>query len=208
MKLNHFLITNYNILTLFYFIICFVLFCFREQYLFNVFEVIVSTLESKLQRIENLDRAVEHLMRRVEALDSRVTDNIDKTDSVISKLRAFDLKPIELDMKLISLDRKVSDIDSKLVILKNQLDSNLLPGDDINAEASEKKPVVDVSKLLSSELDALRSSTASVDRKLQFHINLVSENLGKVLSMMTDVHEAVVEPVIIQTGQPHHYRNR
>ncbi|XP_039286054.1 uncharacterized protein LOC120351791 [Nilaparvata lugens] len=30
----------------------------REQYLFNVFEVIVSTLESKLQRIENLDKAV------------------------------------------------------------------------------------------------------------------------------------------------------
>lgn len=66
--------------------------CCREQYLFNVFEVIVSTLESKLQRIENLDKAVEHLMRRVEALDSRVNDNIDKTDAVITKLRTLDLK--------------------------------------------------------------------------------------------------------------------
>lgn len=65
---------------------------FREQYLFNVFEVIVSTLESKLQRIENLDKAVEHLTRRVEALDSRVNDNIDKTDAVITKLRTLDLK--------------------------------------------------------------------------------------------------------------------
>lgn len=65
---------------------------YREQYLFNVFEVIVSTLESKLQRIENLDKAVEHLMRRVEALDSRVNDNIDKTDAVITKLRTLDLK--------------------------------------------------------------------------------------------------------------------
>lgn len=68
------------------------LYCCREQYLFNVFEVIVSTLESKLQRIENLDKAVEHLMRRVEALDSRVNDNIDKTDAVITKLRTLDLK--------------------------------------------------------------------------------------------------------------------
>jgi len=68
------------------------LICCREQYLFNVFEVIVSTLESKLQRIENLDKAVEHLMRRVEALDSRVNDNIDKTDAVITKLRTLDLK--------------------------------------------------------------------------------------------------------------------
>lgn len=190
--------------------------CFREQYLFNVFEVIVSTLESKLQRIENLDRAVEHLMRRVEALDSRVNDNIDKTDSIIEKLQTFDLKLFQggtlnqaennLSERLVSLDRKVSNIDSKLVILKNQLDSNFLPADDINAEASEKKPVsmnvLDITKVLSSELDSLRSSTSNVDRKLQFHINLVSENLGKILSMMSDVHEAVVEPVVIQTGPP------
>lgn len=191
----------------------------REQYLFNVFEVIVSTLESKLQRIENLDKAVEHLMRRVEQLDSRVTDNIDKTDSIISKLRTLDLKlfqpsgdPTNIDIRLLSLDQKVNDIDSKLVTLKNQLDSNFLPADDFNAEASEKKPVsmnvVDVSKLIGSELDALRTSTANVDRKLQFHINLVSENLGKILGMMTDVHEAVVEPVIIHTAQPQAFRNR
>lgn len=189
---------------------------FREQYLFNVFEVIVSTLESKLQRIENLDRAVEHLMRRVEALDSRVNDNIDKTDSVIEKLQAFDLKLFQggtlsqvdsnLSERLVALDKKVSNIDNKLVNLKNQLDSNFLPADDINAEASEKKPVsmnvLDITKVLSSELDSLRSSTSNVDRKLQFHINLVSENLGKILSMMSDVYEAVVEPVVIQTGPP------
>lgn len=188
-----------------------------------MFEVIVSTLESKLQRIENLDKAVEHLMRRVEALDSRVTDNIDKTDSIIAKLRSFDLKlfqtnpsgPVDnhLDMRLVSLDQKVSDIDSKLVGLKNQLDSNFLPADDINAEASEKKPIsmnaLDISKLLSTELEALRSSTSNVDRKLQFHINLVSENLGKMLTMISDVHEAVVEPVIIQTAPPpHSHRNK
>ncbi|XP_039286053.1 angiopoietin-2 [Nilaparvata lugens] len=158
-------------------------------------------------------------MRRVEALDSRVTDNIDKTDSIISKLRTLDLKlfqpsgdPTNIDIRLLSLDQKVNDIDSKLVTLKNQLDSNFLPADDFNAEASEKKPismnVVDVSKLIGSELDSLRTSTANVDRKLQFHINLVSENLGKILGMMTDVHEAVVEPVIIHTGQPQAFRNR
>ncbi|XP_054274306.1 angiopoietin-related protein 1-like [Macrosteles quadrilineatus] len=195
----------------------------REQYLFNVFEVIVSTLESKLQRIENLDKAVEHLMRRVEALDSRVNDNIDKTDSIIEKLQTFDLKLFQggtlsqvdnnLSERLVQLDQKVSNIDSKLVGLKNQLDSNFLPADDINAEASEKKPismnVLDITKVLSSELDSLRSSTSNVDRKLQFHINLVSENLGKILSMMSDVHEAVVEPVVIQTGPPPQaFRNR
>lgn len=199
----------------------------------------MSTLETKLQRIENLDKAVEHLMRRVEALDSRVNDNIDKTDSVISKLRAMDARLFQaapgglaaavvaggastaggaaaaaaaaaaagdIDNRLVSLDQKVSDIGSKLSTLKNQLDTNFLPADDINAEASEKKPVsmnvVDIGKVLSAEvsreLQALRTATASVDRldrKLSFHMNAVSESLGKVLNMVTDVHEAVVEHV-------------
>lgn len=175
--------------------------------MFNVFEVIVSTLETKLQRIENLDKAVEHLMRRVEALDSRVTNNIDKTEAVIGKLRSLDTKLFQkepgtlghhLETRLTTLDRKVGDIDAKLVGLKSQLDNNFLaPADDINAEASEKKPVnvhqVDMSKLINTQLDNIRSNTANIDRKLQFHINMVSDGLGKMISMVTDVHGAIVE---------------
>lgn len=188
---------------------CVVFFFFfsREQYLFNVFEVVVSTLETKLQRIENLDKAVEHLMRRVEALDSRVTNNIDKTEAVIGKLRSLDIKLFQkepgtlghhLETRLTTLDRKVGDIDTKLVGLKIQLDNNFLtPADDINAEASEKKPVnvhhVDVTKLLNTQLDTIRSNTANIDRKLQFHINMVSDGLGKIMNMVTDVHGAIVE---------------
>lgn len=184
-----------------------VVFIYREQYLFNVFEVIVSTLETKLQRIENLDKAVEHLMRRVEALDSRVTNNIDKTEAVIGKLRSLDTKLFQkepgtlghhLETRLTTLDQKVGDIDAKLVGLKSQLDNNFLaPADDINAEASEKKPVnvhhSDVTKLLNVQMDTIRSNTANIDRKLQYHINMVSDGLGKIISMVTDVHGAIVE---------------
>ncbi|XP_047544175.1 angiopoietin-related protein 2 [Vanessa atalanta] len=220
----------------------------REQYIFNVFEVIVSTLETKLQRIENLDKAVEHLMRRVEALDSRVNDNIHKTDAIISKLGNLDLKLFSqlaqsgeetatennnrktndnklsnaqmLDKKLESLDQKVSDIDTKLVGLKTQIDNNFLPVDDINAEASEKKPinlnVIEIAKSLNTEVineitkevDQLRSSMSTVDRKLQFHINLVSENLGKVLYMMADVHAAIVEPEAASINVNNIFKNR
>lgn len=216
--------------------------CFREQYIFNVFEVIVSTLETKLQRIENLDKAVEHLMRRVEALDARVNDNIHKTDAIISKLGNLDLKlfsqigqateenttkrQIEvnnaqlLDRKLESLDQKMTNIDTTLVGLKTQIDNNFLPVDDINAEASEKKPinlnVIEIAKGLNSEVvneitkevDQLRTSMSTVDRKLQFHINLVSENLGKVLYMMADVHAAIVEPEAASINVNSLFKNR
>lgn len=208
--------------------VAFFLHCFsfphREQQLLNVFEVVVSTLEGKLQRIDNLDKAVEHLMRRVESLDSKMADNILKTDSVISKLRTLDSKLTivddgpdrpnslrmakstnSLDSRLVSLDQKVSDIDSKLNGLKSQIDSNFLSVDDINAEASERKTVsmnvAEITKAMHSEvmghitkeLGQLRSITDGIDKKLQFHINVVSENLGKTLNLLNDVHDAVVD---------------
>lgn len=188
-----------------------------------MFEIVVSTLEGKLQRIDNLDKAVEHLMRRVEQLDDRVADNILKTDAVISNLQNLDNKisvdnqdigqfgsslkmsSNVLETSLLSLDQKVSDIDSKLEGLKSQIDNNFLPVDDINAEASEKKPIsmnvieitrsmnAEVINHVTNELGDLKSTTEDLDKKLQFHINLVSENIGKVLRMIGDIHEAVVD---------------
>lgn len=116
-----------------------------------------------------------------------------------------DRTPETLGEKLVSLDQKVSDIDHKLVNLKNQLDNNFLQSDDINAEASEKKPVsmsvIEITKAMSNEvmnhmtieIENLRQATGSMDRKLQFHMNLVSDNLGALYNMVTDVHEAIVE---------------
>ncbi|CAO1395686.1 unnamed protein product [Diamesa serratosioi] len=194
----------------------------REQQLLNVFEVVISTLEGKLQRIDNLDKAVEHMMRRVESLDNKVADNIVKTDAVITRLGDLHNKlsddevmsrdkfsrstlSTSLNGRLTTLDQKVSDIDTKLVGLKIQIDNNFLPLDDINAEASEKKPITaELNKAMNSEvmghltkdLDQLRKTTDAIDKKLQFHINLVSENVGKMLYLVKDVHEAVVDQTI------------
>lgn len=186
----------------------------------NVFEVVITTLEGKLQRIDNLDKAVEHLMRRVETLDNRVVDNIRKTDSVISKLRVLDnlaydttdsvpfvktTKTNNLDNRLVQLDQKVSDIDSKLEVLKSQIDNNFLPADDFNVEASEKKPVsmnvVEITKAMNAEvinhvtkeLGQLKATTEGIDKKLQFHINIASESFGKILNQINEIHEALVE---------------
>lgn len=182
----------------------------------------ISTLEGKLQRIDNLDKAVEHMMRRVESLDHKIADNILKTDAIITRLGDLNTKLTDddammssklskssstsLNNKLSSLDQKVSDIDTKLVSLKNQIDNNFLPVDDINAEASEKKPIhmnvaAEITRAMNNEvmshvtkdLDQLRKTTEAIDKKLQFHVNLVSQNVGKMLNLVQDVHEAVVE---------------
>ncbi|XP_045462828.1 angiopoietin-1 [Harmonia axyridis] len=196
----------------------------RERYLFEFFEALISTLDTKLQRIENLDKAVEHLMRKVESLSTRVSGNIEKTEIVLSKLenldsRLFRAQPSSyfsnterpepnIDKKLQNLETKVDGIDGKLNDLKNHFDGNgnsFLPNDEFNAEASEKKPVhmnvVEITKALntevinhvSKELGQLRESTSNIDRKLQFHINLVSDNLGKMLHRITDIHHAIID---------------
>lgn len=115
-----------------------------------------------------------------------------------------DQAPETLGEKLISLDQKVSDIDHKLVNLKNQLDNNFLQSDDINAEASEKKPVsmsvIEITKAMNNEvmnhmtleIENLKQATGSMDRKLQFHMNLMSDNLGAMYNMISDVHDAVI----------------
>lgn len=185
-------------------------FC-REQQLLSIFEAVISTLEGKLQRIDNLDKAVEHMMRRVESLDHKVGDNILKTDAIITrlgdlhtKLSADDLSKLSrssaapsLNNRLTQLDQKVSNIDTKLVKLKNQIDTNFLPVDDINAEASERKPIHamnnEIMGHVTKDLDHLRKTTDAIDKKLQFHVNLVSQNVAKMLNLVQDVHEAIVE---------------
>lgn len=167
-------------------------------------------------------------MRRVEGLDNRLTDNLDKTDSVIAKLRSLDLRLFQgglrgsgssaettargpgtkeavesFDLRLVSLNKKVSDIDTKLSGLKNQLDSNFLPADDINAEASEKKTMsIDISKAINTEVmqhisrefDGLKTTASNVERKLQVHMSSVHDQMNRALFMISEVREAVVEP--------------
>jgi hypothetical protein len=191
-------------------IFSFFFFC-REQQLLSIFEAVISTLEGKLQRIDNLDKAVEHMMRRVESLDHKVGDNILKTDAIITRLGDINTKlsvddsnklsrsasAPSLNNRLTQLDQKVSGIDTKLVKLKNQIDTNFLPVDDINAEASERKPIHamnnEIMGHVTKDLDHLRKTTDAIDKKLQFHVNLVSQNVAKMLNLVQDVHEAIVE---------------
>lgn len=152
------------------------------------------------------------MMRRVESLDHKVADNILKTDAIITRLGDLNTKLSvddlfkssrsssnnpSLNNRLTQLDQKVSNIDTKLVKLKNQIDNNFLQNDDINAEASERKPIHTMNNEImghvTKDLDSLRKTTEAIDKKLQFHVNLVSQNVAKMLNLVQDVHEAVVE---------------
>ena len=38
-----------------------------------MFEIVLSTIENKLQRVENLDRAVHHLMRKMDIMERKLS---------------------------------------------------------------------------------------------------------------------------------------
>lgn len=167
--------------------------------------------ESVISKLRNLDNKISvdtGMTAHPNADAATVNDNGATSGAGKVKIAAN-----VLDSRLIALDRKVSDIDVKLEGLKSQIDNNFLAVDDIGAEASEKKPIsmnvleitknmnAEVISHVSNELGDLRTTTESMDKKLQFHINIVSENIGRVLKMIGDIHEAVVDHHI----DPHYY---
>ncbi|KAM7344645.1 uncharacterized protein ACRADG_011288 isoform 2-T2 [Cochliomyia hominivorax] len=180
------------------------------------------SVEHMMKRMEILDNRVsdnlvktDSVISKLRSLDTKISNDIIDTGHVIgAENRAATARSPrtssasstqQLDNRLVLLDQKVSDIDSKLEVLKNQIDNNLLQVDEFNAEASEKKPismnVIEITKAMnaevmshvSNELSELRDTTDNIDKKLQFHINIVSENVGRMLRMVGDIHEAVVD---------------
>lgn len=179
-------------------------------------------VEHLMKRVEQLDNKMvdsidktDSVIDKLRLLDTHITATAD-THETPTNIFGKSLRSVvssggfvssnHIDSKLVSLDQKVSDIDFKLGELKNQIDTNFLPAvDELNAEASEKKPIsmnvieitrtmnADVISHVTNEMNDLKSSTDAMDKKLQFHINLVSENIARVLRMIGDIHEAVVD---------------
>lgn len=58
----------------------------RDPYIFNLFEVLLTTLESKLRRVENMDRALERLVRRLDTVENRLAVNLNTTAQLVRLL--------------------------------------------------------------------------------------------------------------------------
>ncbi|KAL3284188.1 hypothetical protein HHI36_018354 [Cryptolaemus montrouzieri] len=168
-----------------------------------------------MRRIESLDSRVSNNIDQTESILSKLGNLDDKLFrgkssaylSGNSDSNDENIDNLSLNRRLLTIDRKIDGIGGKLSELKNHLEGGnaFLQNEEFNAEASEKKPihmnVVEITKALntevinhvSKELGQLRESTSNIDRKLQFHINLVSDNLGKMLLRIMDIHHAIID---------------
>lgn len=103
--------------------------------MYSLFEITLSAIDSKLKRVDNLERAMETMMLRL-------AENTARSDAILSQLRAMDGRGAgvrsaanggagggmadTLEPRILALDEKVSLIGTKLNVLTYQLDTNSL----------------------------------------------------------------------------------
>ncbi|XP_050745626.1 angiopoietin-2 isoform X5 [Drosophila biarmipes] len=169
------------------------------KYMETVQNRVVNNVEKTDLIISQLQKIQNSMSKSMPDVQSPYLDYINETTKLAHNSSAL------LKEQIVKLDRKVTDIDNKLEGLKVQIDNSLLQVEDFKGEASEKKhvtsPVNGMTKSLSyeamthisSELSDLRDSTDNIDKKLQFHINIVSKNIGRMMSMMDEIHFALYD---------------
>ena len=166
-------------------------------------QVILSTLESKLRRVENLDRAVQHLMRKFDSLERIVESNY------VAAAIVREEEAAKAHQRFSNLDAKLDKLVEKFDSVCEEEETELL--EDIIALPSIRRSRIFVPPPPNDHFDGatpqstfkpgsvleavedMRGAVEGMDRRLAFHINIVAENMGKMKGMIRDVHGAVIE---------------
>lgn len=149
----------------------------------KMFEAVLATMETKLQRVENLDRAVHHLMRKMDVMERKLSG---KDADILAAIQTLEKQNNEA---LVSV--KLNQLSAKLDTLCSKSDHhNTLDDDVLVAEPSNRR-----SKVLNDidGMEDVREIINGIDRRLGFHINIVSENMGKMTHMVEEVRDALID---------------
>ncbi|XP_066983324.1 angiopoietin-2 isoform X1 [Macrobrachium rosenbergii] len=182
----------------------------RDPYIFNLFEVLLTTLETKLRRVENMDRALERLVRRLDTMEARLAVNFNTTTQMAQLLenRLLDPKTFRsnsgrsasgsteedltnslMEQRLFLLTEHVARIDKKLSNMQKALDSNSisLPQDELVASASENYRV-GVPRVQALEKNSFQNDELT---RLQESMDIVQDSVNS-MDRRLQIHMAYV----------------
>ena len=173
-----------------------------------MFEVVLATIETKLQRVENLDRAVHHLMRKMDMMERKL---IGKDADIMAAVLDLEKQNSEahVSVKLNQLSAKLDNLCHQTSDDKNEIHSGIggSAADIFLAEPSIRK-----SRVLGSFpnersdedniMDDVKEVINGIDQRLGVHINIVSENLGKMSNMVEEVRNAILDEELEDRGEP------
>ena len=159
----------------------------------NMFEVVLATIETKLQRVENLDRAVHHLMRKMDMMERKLSS---KDADVLAAVQALEKQTNEahVSVKLNQLSAKLDNLCDNNSIEQIEQESPVADSDILEAQASDRKSRVFQGPASASvSMDDVKEVINGIDRRLGVHINIVSENLGKMTHMVEEVRSVLID---------------
>lgn len=231
----------------------------RDPYVYSLFEITLSSIDSKLSKMDKVERALEALTDKMDAIDARLSDTARRSDALLGQLKTVEERlgrigdadatgrhqstiADNLQPRILALDEKVSLIGSKLNVLAYQLDTNSIwwsshneSSSDYAAESSEQKSYVVSAQATptgnrepwtgtkrsgsesdssaptatrtnrqnrqnrqnwlangSQEADTIRATMSSMDRHLKILIELFSEQMDKMLTIVGDVRQSLL----------------
>jgi len=137
----------------------------RDSYVYSLFEMTLSSIDSKLSKVDKVERSLEALADKMDAIDARLDVSARRSDALLGQLTSVEQQLTNmadvnnnqkqstiadnLQPRILALDEKVSLIGSKLNVLAYQLDTNSIwwnlyneTSADYAAESSEQKSYV------------------------------------------------------------------
>ena len=58
---------------------------YRDPLLYNMFEVLISSLDDKFKRVDTIERAIHMVMRHMEIMDTRLQESNNMTASILNR---------------------------------------------------------------------------------------------------------------------------
>ena len=131
----------------------------------NMFEVVLATIETKLQRVENLDRAVHHLMRKMDMMERKLSS---KDADVLAAVQALEKQTNEahVSVKLNQLSAKLDNLCDNNSIEQIEQESPIADSDILEAQASDRKSRVFQGPASASvSMDDVKEVINGIDRR-------------------------------------------
>ncbi|KAK2714874.1 hypothetical protein QYM36_009166, partial [Artemia franciscana] len=180
----------------------------------SVFDTILNAIDSKLKKIDTLERAVERLNGKIEDFESRHIDILDYLRTIDQRLLVREETQfgepgaIELEPKIAAIDEKVSSINNRIHVLANHLDINddFADNDTFRAFPSQDSFTVinhvgeNTEK---STLHDVKTQITLMDKNIRYLTEFVADHMTKVLDLVVDVKGALMgEEVAVPTTTP------
>ena len=62
----------------------------RDPYVYSLFEITLSSIDSKLSKMDKVERALEALTDKMDAIDARLSDTARRSDALLGQLKTVE----------------------------------------------------------------------------------------------------------------------